>query len=263
MCQRMFLDSDVGEAWMATHALNSRQFLTKVPFAASVTILCQSFTLLSAVGDEVALDKVPAAITKAANEAAPKTKWMSAYQEVDGGMVSYELDGQDSQGHDVNVVLTADAKVTVVELQIDLKQVPQPVRTTVMAKLPSFKPAAAFVIRRGSDLVHKEPTEQIVAVDGTVESDREVSIQITPEGKIASLEREIDVAELPVAVRNAIKKKLSSFEAILAYEFSEGGSVTRYVVEGVRPRAGKTGEGGVEISVRVSADGKEVHVDES
>jgi len=209
-----------------------------------------------AASDEVPFDKVPTAIKKAADAVAPKTKWLNAFQETEEGQVTYELDGKDAQDRDVNVVLTAQGKVTAVELQIPLKEVPQPVRTVVMAKLPKFKPATAFNIRRGTDLARSEPNERVFAVDGTIENDFEVSIQVTPDGKIASLERQIDVAEIPTVVLASVTKQLSLFEASVAYEFSEGETVTRYLLEGVR----KTTAGEVEVSINASADGKDVTV---
>jgi hypothetical protein len=57
-------------------------------------------------------------------------------------------------------------------------------------------------------------------------------------------------------VTTALKKKLPRFQVATAYEARQEGKVIRYDFEGKRPRDKK------EITVSVSANGKEIEIDE-
>jgi hypothetical protein len=209
---------------------------------------------------EVALEKVPDVVKKAASEVAPIVNWSGAYQDTDEGQVVYELEGEDAQERDVTVVVTAAGKVTTVEMETSLNEVPQAVTAAVTAKLPKFQATAAYAIRRGTDLARVEPAERAYALDGTEGNEREVSIEVTHEGKITSLEREIAIADLPATVMDALKKHMPMFRGTTAFEISEADGLTGYMVDGIRGAKGKKAKASAEVSVFVSADGKEVQV---
>jgi uncharacterized protein YuzE len=247
---------------MATRLVN-RRGLFKALAASGIT----SAVLIRSVGSvaaekEVALANVPDVVKKAASEVVPDAKWSGAYQDTEDGQVIYELEGEDAQERDVTVDVTASGKVTAVEMEMVLADVPQVVTAAVSKRLPKFQATAAYAIRRGMDLARMEPNERVYALDGSEGNDREVSVEVTADGKIVSLEREIAVADVPSAVMEGLKKQMPMFRATSAHEIHEGESITGYVVEGMRLSKAKKAKANVEIAVYVSADGKEVLVDE-
>jgi len=224
--------------------------------------------LCGAEGDAagpVALKKVPAAVMAAANKIAPGVRWTDAYEDVEDGQIVYELEGEGAMERDVSVDVTAAGKVTLVESEMELSDVPAAVTAAVIGRIPTFTAVAAYAIRRGSDLAGGEAGEKAFALDGTDDKDREVSFETTAEGKIVSLDREIGVGEVPVVVMTALAAKVPQFKAAAAHEIHDRDSLTGYVLEGTRPAKlkGKKGQakGGEEINVFVSADGTEVEVD--
>jgi hypothetical protein len=245
---------------MATGRMNRRLLFTAAigaPLAAAA--LLRPSGAIAADG-EIALDKVPEAVTRAASQIAPNAKWSEAYQETEDGKVVYQLDGEEPGERDVTVEVTAEGKVTMVETEIDLADVPRVVTAAASAKLPKFQATAAYAIRRGADLARAEPSERAFALDGTEGNDREVSIETTPEGKITSLEREIEVADVPAVVMDGVKKQMPMFRATAAHEIHEGESLTGYVLDGIRGGKGKKAKANAEVTVFASADGKEVVV---
>jgi len=221
-------------------------------------------------GAPIALSKLPASVTQAADKVAPGVRWSSAYQDMDDGQVVYELEGEDAKMQDVTIDVTAAGKVLSVEMETTLAEIPTAVTTAAMSKIASFKATAAYSIRRGADLVQQEPSERAFALDGADANDREISCEITADGKIVSLEREIAVADVPQVVMKAMLGKVPQFRATSAHEIQNEGTISGYALEGTRPSAakGKTkkakaeAKAGEEISAFVSADGKDVEVDE-
>jgi hypothetical protein len=77
------------------------------------------FLIVPARSDEehqkVDLGSLPAAAKEAADKAVPGAKWEKASKETEKGKTVYEIKGDDAQGRDVEVEVTADGKVLQVE----------------------------------------------------------------------------------------------------------------------------------------------------
>jgi hypothetical protein len=241
---------------MPRRLLNRRAVLGTVAFGGLFGAAMLRARLAPAVDRPVALDKVPPAAKSAADKAAPGAKWSDAYQETEDGQTVYELEGENADERDVMVEVSADGKVLSIELEIPLSEVPAAVMAAVTGKVANFHASAAFSIRRGADLNTSEPSERAFAIDGTEGEDHEVSAEVTAEGMLTSLERQIPVGGVPQPVMTAIKAKMPMFQISSAHEVSEGDSIVGYILEGTRGA-----KGNAEATVFVSADGKEVEID--
>jgi hypothetical protein len=134
--------------------------------------------------DEIPLDKVPEKVRKAADAAVPKATWETAYRSEEDKVVTFELEGKNSQGREITVTLTPDGKVEELETEIPLKDVPQAVKDTLKAKWPRFKPSLAFEMQEegkvvGYDFEGKRPKDK-----------EEIVIFVSADGKQAEIEKD-------------------------------------------------------------------------
>jgi len=218
----------------------------------------------------VELSAVSAAVKQAADKATPGVKWLDAYQDTEDGQTVYSLEGEDGKMHDVAVDVTAAGKVTSIEMEVELEEVPAAITAAATRKIPPFKAEGAYSIRRGADVLGGQSSERAFALDGADSDERDISLEITADGKITSLEREIAASAVRQVVIKALQEKLPRLQIVTAHEIHEGETLTGYAIEGTRPAKGKAkgkakkaeGKVGEEITVFVSADGKEIEIDE-
>lgn len=131
---------------------------------------------------KIDLAKLPAKVRKAADAAVPGAKWEEAHKDTEEGVVIYELDGTNARGRDVTVMVTAEGKVTEVETELPLTEVPQLVRDALKAKMPRFKITAAFEIREEGkvtsyDFEGKRPKDK-----------EEITVSVSVDGKTIEIE---------------------------------------------------------------------------
>lgn len=219
-------------------------------FVGSVVTLPQP---LRAADGPVAVDKLPAAVRSAADKAIANVHWSEASKETEDGKTTYEIDGDDADDHDVTVRVMADGKVVSIEQEISTPQFPEKAISVLKARFPNFHVSAAYSIRRGDDLMRGEPTELHFGLDGTDGDTHEVSAEVTGDGMLLSLEREIARSEVPELIMTAIRGKMPMFHLTSAHEVYERDKLVGYVLEGKRGA-----KANVETAVFVSADGKEI-----
>jgi len=82
-----------------------------------------------------------------------------------------------------------------------------------------------------------------------------VSAEVTLDGVLTSLEREIATAEVPEAVTAAVKSRFPNFRASSAHEIHEGDAVAGYVLEGTRGA-----KANIEVALFISIDGKDIEI---
>ena len=102
----------------------------------------------------------------------------------------------------------------------------------------------------------EEDGEVTYELEGEDAAKRYVWVELTADGKVNEVGFEIQFGEAPSVVTSALKKKFPQFQVASTYEARQEGKVVRYDFEGKRPRDKE------EITVSVSADGKEVEIDE-
>ncbi len=204
----------------------------------------------------VEVAKVPAKVREAAEVIVPGAKWTAADSSKEDGQVVYELEGTDGKGRKVYVEVSADGTVTEVQTKIALTDPPIAVWEAVAKSQPTFEAATAYEVRSGDKLLRPGDGDLSYEVSGMYQKNRQVIFEVTPAGEITEIERDVSVSDVPKVVMDALQKKLPKFKATSATELTEGGTVTGYHLEGKRPKDKK------DTAVFVSADGKEVQVED-
>jgi hypothetical protein len=134
------------------------------------------------------------------------------------------------------------------EDEVPLARVPAKVRKGADSAAPKVKWEAAYRT--------KEDGHTHYELEGSDAKGREVVVTLTEEGELVEIETEIPLRDVPDVVRDAIKARWPRFKMSAAFEIRKDGKVTGYDLEGKRP-ADKH-----EIGLSVSADGKEIEIDE-
>jgi hypothetical protein len=130
---------------MAIFNNGRRGFLTQMA-TAGLAAVATAPAARAGAGDkeeDLPLDKVPPAVRKSADKTVPKTKWIAATKVTSDGEISFELDGMDSKGKEVTVVLAEDGTLEEVEREISMKDVPKAVSDALKQKVAGFKVSVA------------------------------------------------------------------------------------------------------------------------
>ena len=132
--------------------------------------------------------------------------------------------------------------------EIDLDKVPAKVKKAADKAVPR----AAWTSASRS----VEDGEVTYELEGADAHKRYVWVEVTAEGTVNEVQAEIPFKEVPEVVKAALKGKMPRFLATTTYEVRHEGKVIRYDFEGKRPRDKE------EIGVYISADGKDIEVDD-
>jgi hypothetical protein len=130
---------------------------------------------------------------------------------------------------------------------VDLSQVPAAAKKAAEKAIPGIKLTEAY---KGV-----EEGKTIYELSGEDPQGRDVSVEVTPEGKILSISVEIPLQQVPRVVANALRTKVKGFKAEVAMAVRIEGKIAEYYFEGKSAQ-------GKDIGVTVSADGSDVEVDE-
>ena len=126
----------------AMHTLPDPRSLAVLGLAGAAALLLPA----AASAEDLALDKIPPAVRRAANRILKGAKWSSAAKHADDGEVIYELMGEDANGASLSVEVSSDGKVVSVEREIDPKDLPKAASNVVSTKMPKFKIESALAI---------------------------------------------------------------------------------------------------------------------
>ncbi len=138
-----------------------------------------------AAEEDVKLDKVPQAILDTVKARFPDAKLRGASKETEEGQLVYEITIK-HEGHNIDVTLTPEGKLLLIERQIERKALPD----AAAKKLEDEYPKAEYRI-----------VEEIIKVDGKEEKldfyevllvtadKKAVEVQVTAEGKIINVEK--------------------------------------------------------------------------
>src|SRR4051812_1069756 len=99
------------------------------------------FVLAAAVRadeEKVPLDKVPKPVLEAAKKRFPKAEIKGASKETDKDKTVYEVTFK-QDGKNIDVTLTPDGTITLIEQEVAFKDLPKPVADTFTAKYPGAK----------------------------------------------------------------------------------------------------------------------------
>ena len=136
---------------------------------------------------KIDLPKVPAAVKKAADTAAPGVTWHHASKETEEGKTIYELTGKDTKGRKVEVSVTPEGEVMEVETAIPLSEVPKVALDAFKAKYPHLKARGAESVEKGG---------RVVAYDILTRKDhKSVECRVSADGKTVKLGEEEEEEE--------------------------------------------------------------------
>jgi hypothetical protein len=221
----------------------------------AATVLSRRQPSLAEAGD-LEIAKVPPKVQEAAKRVVPNARWLSADKNKEGNEDVYDLEGEDGKARKVMVVVTAEGKVTELRTKVPLAEVPRAVWEAAAKKLPTFEVITAYELREGDDLAGPTDGDLSYEVSGVYSNKRQVIFEITADGEISEMEKEVSLTEVPKGVTAALAGKLPKFKATTAFELSEGGAVVGYQFEGKRSKEKKVS------GVFVSADGKEIEAND-
>jgi hypothetical protein len=207
-----------------------------------------------------AADMTPAGVPGKVRDAAGRVvaaRWTTVEKNKDDAQDVYELFGEDTKGRKVIAVVGGDGKVTELRTGIPPTEVPMAAWEAIAKRFPEFDANSVCELRQGDDLAAGGNGDYLAfEIGGVYESDRRALLEITADGDITDIERQIAQNDVPAKVTAALKKKLKTFRTTTIYEISEDGGVVGYQFEGRKPKDNK------DLDVFVSADGKEVEVEE-
>ena len=138
--------------------------------------------------EKVALDKVPKAVMDAAKKRFPDAKFTDASKEDENGKTTYELTFKDG-GKNVDVTLTPEGVLTLIEKEVDAKDVPKAVSDGIDAKYPkaSWKMIEAVIkVKDGKEEL------DYYEYHGTTADKKGIEVEIAPDGKIKKTEEKKD-----------------------------------------------------------------------
>lgn len=148
----------------------------------AMAALVASFVVTSARADDedVAIDKIPAAILKTVKAKFPTAKINKASKEVEEGKTVYELEMTDG-GKSLDVNFTPEGKILVIEREIAVEKLPKVVSAAVAKKYPKGKITKAEEVTEGDEVSYEvmvKVGDKVraleVEADGDIESDEEV-----------------------------------------------------------------------------------------
>lgn len=134
--------------------------------------------------EKVPLDKVPKAVLETAKKRFPKAEVVGASKETADNKTVYEIElKQDKKT--IDVTLTPEGVLTLIEQEIDAKDLPKAVTKTLDEKYPkaTYKLVEEVIAVKDG----KEALDFYEALLITADK-KEIEVQVTPDGKIKSVE---------------------------------------------------------------------------
>jgi hypothetical protein len=135
--------------------------------------------------EKVPLDKVPKVVLDAAKKRFPNAEAIEASKETEDGKTVYEIELREN-GKKLDVTLTADGTIILIERQIDAKDLPKAVVEAIDKKYPkaTFKIIEEVIkVKDG-----KETLDLYEALLVTADK-MKVEVKVAPDGKITGEEK--------------------------------------------------------------------------
>jgi hypothetical protein len=130
--------------------------------------------------EKVAIDKLPRAVLDGVKKRFPKAELVEGVKETANGKTTYEVLVKDG-GHKIDVSLSDDGKITGMEKELAMGDLPKPVATALKAKYPKA------TYQRFEEVIHvkdgKEVSEyyEAIVVIGDM---KPFEVEVSPDGKI-------------------------------------------------------------------------------
>ncbi|HVA49502.1 MAG TPA: PepSY-like domain-containing protein [Pirellulales bacterium] len=131
--------------------------------------------------EDVPLDQVPKVVLEAVKAKFPGAKLTEAAKETEDGKTTYEI-GLEHKGQEYSVSLTAAGKITEIEREIEIKELPKAVSDAIKKKYPKGKMEKAEEVTAGGKTTYE------VVVEAS--DDKDVEVTVDASGKILKEEAE-------------------------------------------------------------------------
>ena len=156
----------------------------------TVAVFAVALVVASGRADEekLPLDKLPKAVADAVKKRFPKAELVEAAKETEGEKVEYEVTIKDG-GIKIDVMLTPDGKITLIEREIAAKDLPDAVTKALDAKYPKATIRVAEEVIKVTD--GKEALDFYEVLLVTAEK-KTFEVKLTAEGKITETEEKKD-----------------------------------------------------------------------
>jgi len=188
------------------------------PFARPLLYLLVAAVATQA-NEPVPLEKLPKPVTDAVKAKFPKATLTEASKSSEDGKTEFVVSIKDA-GKEIEVTVTPEGTITYLEKEIADRELPKAVAAAVKAKAPKATHQAAWV---GIEVKDGKETIDYYWIELLSVAKRRVDLELTPDGAITRVTREITAKDLPKPVADAIQKKypkadLKSLEVVSAVE---------------------------------------------
>lgn len=135
---------------------------------------------VNAKEEKVPLDQVPKAVLDAVKARFPSAKLAEAEEETEDGTTTYEIE-LDHKGQEYTVSATAEGKITEIEREVEIKDLPKAVSDAIKKKYPNAK------MEEAEEVTADNKTTYEVAVKN---GKKELELTLDASGKILKEEEE-------------------------------------------------------------------------
>jgi hypothetical protein len=186
--------------------------------------------LLAATGawadeENIAIDKLPKAVTDAIKAKYPDAKLVGAEKETQGDKTFFEVVIKDKD-RNIELLLTPEGKIVGVEQPIAAKDLPKAVAEAIEKKYPKGTIKSVEEATRDDKVTYGVLLETEVMID---KEKQKVQLSLTADGKITATQQLIGAKDLPREVTGALEKKYPKATITRANEATREGKVT-YIV---------------------------------
>lgn len=132
--------------------------------------------------EKVPLDKLPKAIKEAVEKRFPKVEMTGASKEKDGDKLVYEVSLK-RDGKNIDVTVTEAGAITLIEQQIDFKDLPEAVARTFEEKYPKAEYKVVESVTKVADGTETLEYYEATLVDA---GKKTWEVEVLPDGKVKS-----------------------------------------------------------------------------
>jgi hypothetical protein len=153
--------------------------------AAGVALLALAAVCVRADEEEkIPLDKLPKAVVDAVKAKFPKAKLVSAEKEKEDGKTFYEVAIKDGDSN-IEVILTPEGKITAIEKEIEVKDLPKAVTDAFESKYPKA------TVKKVEEITKEDKLYGYELLIVTAEK-KKLEVTFDPKGKVLEEEKKGD-----------------------------------------------------------------------
>ena len=146
----------------------------------AMVVVLSAASMLRADEENVPLDKLPKAITEAVQKRFPRVEMKSASKEKDGDKVVYEITLK-KEGKNIDVTISEAGAISLIEQELDFKDLPAAVAKTFGEKYPNAK---YEIVESVTKVVDGKESIEYYEAKLTGGDGKKWEVEILPDGKL-------------------------------------------------------------------------------